>query len=1405
MADIQEWDVPLEEGVTITGEGEWDMPVITTETKSENLRREEAMLLTAAESGLLPESNAVEAFKMNYERLAMADAEVLAQNITGAYVADELAVANEVAPVAPEAASEYMALRSTELAQPDSLHRMAMETISQSDDIFTQAEIARSYAAYSIAQMVESTSKGEDIANFLSDVFLPVASKDRNDFLNEVYGDDIELSFREAVVDFASQTPEKRAAMLPAMMEAALEATDGNEARAGRLLQELYGITEEASTSDLIFDGLIVAPALFSGMVKAAKASRFVATAARLNKDEAAQIVAASTVDPEVAQATGITQRTAAESTSPFNWSAVSADAVDGIEPNVVKAFDEARAEIQTAVRSTEESLIKRSPLTIEEQKAAQVKAMAEFEKQSAKLNKENGWAATNARVTSTDEFGFTVEYDLVDAAGNPLQAKPHRVNYTKNDVGEYEPFKVGPLESRLNSPSVWANRAQENVVELATAIGFSNERQLQKLMGIANDSIKGLKKAEVDRLDAVLIAGDEFKDASGAVVGKVFTPKELMLDGIPGVGRLTQKEAESYYKMRTFWDEIHRVSEHQVLRQWNFEGVRTVGTFADEKIFGNLISAGQLPNSVKKVVNLETKTVDDLAGIQARIEKGELELVKFRRNIDMGDEIYEFGVIRKGSTKSLPTSGVLPKKTGYVPLIRKDAYYFVEAQTQRMINGSKGSVPQVVRAFDNQTDAARWAAEQEAKTGVKHTARYDREVSSDIKSDLQQSQFGKPVFGSRVQDREILFGYNGTKPERMDAIEALQRNINAISNSMPMNEFRMAQVQKWLNSANPYLIEPGNFRSGFKATEANSKVASLEAMRKWLDDQFHMPTTSEQVFSGSMRNFAEFLEGNRLFKDGALSGVRKGIHEAGGVDIFGAARGAAFHTLLGWWNPAQFLVQAAGASLAISLNPAKFPKIMRDYSILRAGYNLSDEGLSKMATMLGRNAEEMLSLRAAYRRSGIVESLKTTADYNAAGLGYGIDAGAVQRTWGNLKEGNLVFFREGERFNRTYSWLLAADDYMALNKIPAGKLKDYDIDEITKRSLKYTMNMNRANRADWQKGIISVPTQFWQVNAKFLETVGPRVLGSNGAFTGKQKAAIIGGQLALFGSAGVPLGDALTRGFVDYAGLQMGDLSEEQIAAIRQGAVGLAMQSMIGEEIEVSERFAFGSGFNQLLETFTAGDKTFGQIALGAAGALPTRVFQALSAIAPRFEDPEFSQSEAQAVGVEFANIISTFRNAHKAYVFATLGEMRTADGTVIDHVNWGEDFKMIVAQGLGFAPSRVADYYDHKKYQQNMNQIRSDALRALEKNYVQFLSGDITDERWQERYNQLNSLIMNSIQGPMEQEKLRDAWSKKMTQDPQLQKLMNSTIETYFGSGVLQPKTIGGGAPLSILKEVQ
>lgn len=1406
----EDWvELPPEETLGDDLIEDWDIPIETTPEVSESLRNEQAMVLTAAGSRISgTEEDTVAAFDQNYEALGVIPFEDLAQTLTVDFLEPEMEVVADMLPIDPEGAVAYEDERKELLSDPTAAHRMAIEGLSQADSLVTEVEIANSYAGYMISEMMAATSVGEDIANLSSEFFLPVNIKDRGDFIENVFPG-LEYGWDEAVAHFISLDPEQRIKLYPALQEFALDATDGNEARAARFLSELYRLEESTEGWDIFGDVAIVGPALLSGLYRAGRAYSFLHTLKRVNKQETAEIIVASTQSAKVANATGVTPRAAAESASPFNFSTISPDAVDGVEAAIVKTIEESTTATRQALKAAEDTIISRSPLTPAEKKIAQQKSLEKFNASAVKAEEQAGWSASNAHITKSDDLGFTIEFDATDANGRPMTTKPLRIDYNRDHVGFYAEDDVTGLGQALFSPSTWANRKQENVVELATAIGFSQEKLLGQLMGIANHAMKGLTGKETARVDRVLIKGDEWADAAGLRVGKTFTPHELMREGIPGVGRLTSKETVAYYQMRTFYDELHRMARLQVAREWNFNKVRELGRFGGQSVYGNVVGPSVVPKSVRKVVNMDTKTFDDLSTLTKQLDEKKLELVKLQRNVRNGDEIYEYGVIRRGAHRRISEldPDVLPKKTGYVPLIRTKSYYFVEAQVPKIINGQKGHIPTVVRSFDKKSEAEKFAKAEQMRTGEIHTARYDREVDPYTRSDLQASQFGKPIFGSRALDRDILYGMNGDTPERLSAIEGLERNINAMAHMMPMNQFRIAQMEKWHKSARPYLNDPRNPNSGFRVGEANTHAQSLSAMRKWLDDMNRIPTKGDQRFQGWTRAMAEMIEdsflGNVKLPFSEFTTAQK-LHEI--KDPFGKLRGLAFHTLLGWFNPAQLLVQGMGSTIAISLDPVKFPKIIHQYASMRALVDASDDSVRAVAKAFKHDPDEFAELHRAFQKSGVWDSLKTNADYNAAGLGYSFDSAAVRTAYGvdgslmrqgvsgavtGVKMGadkGLMFFREGERFHRGYAWLLAAEHYKKTNKIK--KLTDADIDAITTQSLKYTMNMNRANRADWQKGLLSIPTQFWQVTAKFMETMLPRMMGgSNRALTAKQKSAIMVGQVGFFGAVGVPLGTSLANYVMDFLGID--SISEDERILIEQGAVGAAFKAMLGDEIDVSERFAFGSGFNMLMETFTSPDKEFGEILVGASGAFPSRVIQVAGSLAPRLANPQFSVGEAQSIASRLATITSTWNNASKAIMMYKLGEIRTGKGQVIEGFDPETNMGMIYGQALGFAPSAISEYYDHRAYTKGITNLRSSALKSLEIAYRDFLATDVTDPENQRQYALTQWALLEAFD-PVERAKVEREWHRRQNQEGALRSARDLTARQFFESTVSNPSIL-------------
>jgi hypothetical protein len=1343
--------IPLENAETVE-----DVIALPDEPqKADSVRREEALTATVVQSyysqGETPDL--FKRFEENFDATYNSNASDLVGEAKTQALSESSDIALEVALDDPELGASFLQKRVEEMNHDSAASQLLIDSLSSIDDEISQSQASNHYVQAKLHKLVSDLKGGDKFWDYAGELLAINSYIDRNDLI-ELFGIDEVESTKELASRLAQLSPVERATLYAPLEAAVLEATDGNQVRTAKFLSELYGFDPDSTTSEAVWSAVDVAAftpyGWIKNLVRGVRKGSTAKTIAAVNPEAGANLIVASGNSEKVAAATGVSKTNAAESVSPFPYSEVSIGSVDGIEDSIVVAVKEQQRIVSEALETESTLLAKESVLSKEEKVAAQAKQIDYM--QSKQFEKDHGYSATNAQVIRTNDDEFIVRFEGVNSAGVKVKADLE-VPYTRNDVGSFSPdVEFTGLRSGFLSPSSWANKFQKGIVEKATTLGFKEEASLQRYLKIGQDILKPLNKKSVDRVDHVLMKGDEFM-VNGENVGKTFSLKELMYDGIDGI-RLTIEETKAYFGMRQMWDHIHNAMEQATIKQWKFDGVKSVGKFGDDLQYGKVLKPTEtLPTNVRQVMDLRTRTaqaVDDLAD---DLKNAKIEIVKLRRSIAVKDNIFEYAAITKGSARNLPRSGVLPYRAGYVPRVRENANYVVHTESDKVINGTKGKMAQAVGLFTSKKEAQAFALKEEARTGVKHKASYDREIDPEIRSDLLSIQMGRPYTGQRVKDRSIT---QGKGVDRISSLEALDRNLAAMTNMVNMNEFRMGQLQRWHNTARSYLADPSNIRSEFIKGLDNSKVNALSSMRTWLDDQFRIPTKAEQQWEGTVRQLAEWMEGSNFFLKGKGSSARLWLAREGGKDITARMRGAAFHALLGWYNPAQLFIQASGATVAFSMNPAKFPKIMMQYKAIRANIFHGDDVAKETAKRLGFNEGEYLDTLNGIRKSGIMESVKTNADYQAARLGYSITKDSV----GKVIDNGLMFFREGEMFSRGYSWLLAADDYRKATKVK--KLTDKDIDNITSKMAQYTLNLNRSNRASWQKGWLSIPTQFWQVTTKFTETM----LGTNKALTRYQRTKMAAGQMALFGATGIPAGNWLLNNFYEFTGQDYGNLSENEVIALRGGITALAFKGLTGEDIDISSRVSLPSGYDMMVDTVTA-DKSATELFAGAFGALPNRVYAAVANSAPRLRDMEFSKEELFEIGSEFASIISTFRNAEKAYMMAKLGKITTSDGKTLDVVDWGEDWRMILAQGSGFAPMKVRDYYQIEKSQQAMNNYRNNVVKQVMHHWNKYVvSGKIMTPDGRDRWDRIQSAMLSSLP-EAEQIKAMESINKRLRDD--------------------------------------
>ena len=574
--------------------------------------------------------------------------------------------------------------------------------------------------------------------------------------------------------------------------------------------------------------------------------------------------------------------------------------------------------------------------------------------------------------------------------------------------------------------------------------------------------------------------------------------------------------------------------------------------------------------------------------------------------------------------------------------------------------------------------------------------ALFDRELTS-IERALERSGPSGGLF-TGARSKNLGYGFNNDTPDRFSAFESLQRNMDNLSTYLPRNQWRVRVQQKMLTTFSDYIDNGSSFsRSAIKPEYEGTRIeAGFNATKEYIQDQLRILTKKEKIFANGVRRLAEWAEG---LTEGAMIGDKgKRVIDAGRhailnlaqTDVFALGRAMAFHPLLGWFNPVQLYVQAQGATIAASIHPVLGVKALKNYPALRMVWkdNLSDAYIAKLAKVAGMEVNDLKTWRELWINGGLRDSVPTNADLNAAADGASITMQSIRRA----NESGLMFFREGDLFTKGISLEIARLDWAEKN---VGKIMDRVAAKgIIDDALRMSLNMTRANRAAWQRGPLSIPTQFMQIHAKFLEA-----LFHGDGFKTSESVRLFIGQMALYGSAGIPFGRWASDGIINSLGLDEGQLTENQKKFIKGGIPDLMAYAALGANVEAGGRSSIAQGITDITTGILTGDFAM-KDALGPFGAVASRFYKGVSNLGPLILRPAVdNESELTALSFqsflsELASTASSWNNAKKAWFLYTTGKYLSGRGDLLYAGEVSPNTALAVA--LGFQPSVTDELYD-------------------------------------------------------------------------------------------------------------
>jgi hypothetical protein len=1253
----------------------------------------------------------------------------------------------------------------------------------------------------------------EEVADILGVEYNAMDALDYRDFL-------------ERTSDYLlSEAPEKRQAMVEQLVSAWPEIHGDNRIALLDTLNVLSGVEDPRGglrTIENYFERLdqatiggMTVGKVVSGGIKAMNAIR-TATALR-NVEAVTDIVTAGSRG--VLNEAGVSPMDAATSLNPMNTANV---LVRGADNTYATEVGNIQKDVDIYLEAAEKVDNYGLALNPDEQVALHNRVVRDLVAQGN---------VRDVSVKTLDDLNYEVSF----TADNGVKYKVKQP-YTRDAIGG---FRSKDGEGHINVDLKVTSPVYRFVSDREVLVNIPEQLQFQgnKIQGMYDSAMraalapngKKLSAKEMKDVEYVLMKGDEALDDLGFNSGKVYDDDELMTEGVGGVV-LNKRQVESYKSIRKVVDHLHKQKNAEIIARHKADGLKyvdfgvrnaespIVATSSADAAMVERANANILAGQVNTIPVKPYKTAVDAAkGYRMAntrsswVAMPDGKLLTYKSALEMPDELMEqmyaqgYSLARASEKKLIkaratnvewafvkntemrePGGVVLSYRTGYIPRIKKDAFYFVKESKDVSVGGSviKGGATKTVRYFDNYMDASKYADDLNLGNPGKYKVLADRELSS---SDLEEEFInisGGLFTGARSEG--VPFGLRGGEGDREGVLESLQRYIRNISRNTPMNLYRGALQQRWMNHAMDLGALPKNYAGSFEDAVHGNHIDLNNKSSGFLVDAHNqisfltgIRTDAERAMLARQRKVAQALE--------AVPGVGKWmsrrIMNTSEEGLISAIRGANFHLLLGLYNPAQFPIQASGAFVAMSIHPIHGLKAVSQMLAYATLDNILGNPAQKAAALNKmRNMGLDVDGYDAWDRSGVRESiLKSNLDYHSIFTDMPYDAGVLNKVLSN----STFFHKSGELVSARVAFATSYN-YWRAKPGNANKLIGLeDRKEILAHMETLRLNMTRANSAKFQQGALSIPTQFQQVNTKFFE----KLLGTR-ELSPAQKFSLIAGQAVIFGFAGVPLVKALTPYFLEAVNSAVPEenridalnASPETLNWIQNGTLAWILNDYMDINAIITGRMALGTDFVQtVFDSFTE-PLVLLDIAKGPTktlwdGSLTgyERTRTALSFVQnAEYTEPEDYLAVAGILAESVANLPSSTRNLLKSYDMTHSQFFRNSKGRAI--AEWQDNnTQTIVAQALGFAPSEVAHY--HELNMRNAGAIPKSVFSSDTDRIVQFLvkmnsDNDVDNAR---RYGMALNAILTKYERPQDRVQIikevsdklknpKDPWGKLM-----------------------------------------
>lgn len=927
---------------------------------------------------------------------------------------------------------------------------------------------------------------------------------------------------------------------------------------------------------------------------------------------------------------------------------------------------------------------------------------------------------AQMSKVFDTDMKAALAHGWYVKHAGNPML-------HTGKDI-----------DSRFGAGLDPVHRASEESVHERTLTLLAEQKDRNALKKFLDDGFKGLSRKDHARVVKALEEGDELQ--------REWNVAELIARGVS-----SDKAQKAYFTYRTLSNldlAVKNVTLNENLTRRGFvQGYIKNGTIT------HFAPAKNIPLS-----EAEGKLAYNLvAGKTERVDSAKmtgLTVVETAKPVKIGSEEYtRFISDNTTITYGRLRSQIPNRKGSFRHYYTQD--YFGDVKISRVVNGETIEDTLHLRTSNSGKDISKWQDGMNAllkqhksspgsvtltqienlvgkwedpqaiynsmikgewdnyKTFGNH---YDRANDQYIET-LAKAQWDDDL--AKADGRGIrLKSIDSDKANILDPISAIEAELTNVARHRNIDEWRDKWVNTWWNTFSETL--PNHIKNSGRSplqvmsspelqmstyTRGDNFGKFAESQRKYILAQLGTRTADERLIETVVQRLtANFGSDTTLFGMPVGEKLITAGHVLRNADPLQFARSFNFFTMLSAFNPAQLIVQGAGAVNAIAVSPLHGMKAAFMAPALRMALASDNpavwQSIAKLDTYaklgLDSSADFVKTVRA-IKKLGLMDGIVSTSMHNAEAGRFNMFTGTMSKAG----EKSAFFFNRGEEFARLVAFDVAKREYIAAG----AKVWDNDagLRHILTRTDDLTQNMMRSNLAFYQRGVLSIPGQFLQYNIKLaMNLSGAAYAATTGkpyrGYTAGEATSILAMHTVLYGMAGnglMMLADEIVGGYEKLVGREVTD---DEKLTFSQGAIaGLInelSQSFTGQDtkLAIGSRLGVFEYYEKLAKTISQGDSSFWEVALGPSYGSATRL-GAIKALAEPFVRKDLSiEAFGEAFNTVGKELFSGWRNGSKAY-YAQLheGALPDKEGTAMATLTKGE----IIAQAIGIGSSVEQDYW--------------------------------------------------------------------------------------------------------------